>query len=195
MHQEPSLQHKSGMPKLKKRNCRNYVWSTEVSSVYLWTANKRRSQATAIYLKQAVTSSTTKTAKDDVDSATVRPQIKYLPGSELSIADALSRSYFQGPRKLYFQTLKLMKFSLLCTFPFHQRNTELTKATADETALQALATVILNEWPKHKEELPSNVHQYRGYIDEISLVDELLLKAQKANCSPEYEKGNARPHP
>ena len=51
-------------------------------------------------------------------------KVKYLPGSELSVADALSRSYLQETTETLIPDLevKSMKFTLLRTFPFHQRS-------------------------------------------------------------------------
>ena len=92
----------------------------------------------------------------------------------------MSRSYLQETTETLVPDLEVNEVQLTAHLSISsEKYTEFKKATTDDTALQALTTVILNGWPKRKDELPSNVCQYWGYRDEISLVDELLFKAQK----------------
>ena len=107
-------------------------------------------------------------------------KVKYLPGSELSLADAMSRSYLQETTETLIPDLEVNEVQLTAHLPISpEKYAEFQKANADDPTMQALSTVVLNGWPGNKEELPGNVHEYWCYRDEISSFDGLLLKAQK----------------
>ena len=107
-------------------------------------------------------------------------KVKYLPGSELSVADALSRSYLQETTETLIPDLEVNEVHLTAHLPISpEKYAEFQKATADDPTMQALRSVVLNGWPGNKEELPGNVREYWCYRDEISSVDGLLFKAQK----------------
>ena len=107
-------------------------------------------------------------------------KVKYLPGSELSVADTLSRSYLQETTETLIPDLEVNEVQLTAHLPISsEKYAEFQKATADDPTMQALSTVVLNGWPGNKEELPGNVREYWCYRDEISSVDGLLFKAQK----------------
>ena len=107
-------------------------------------------------------------------------KVKYLPGSELSVADALDRSYLQETTETLIPDLEVNEVQLTVHLPISpEKYAEFQKATADDPAMQALSTVALNEWPGNKEELPGNVHDYWCHRDEISSVDGVLFKAEK----------------
>ena len=107
-------------------------------------------------------------------------KVKYLPGSELSVADALSRSYLQETTETLIPDLEVNEVQLTAHLPISpEKYAEFQKATADDPTMQALRSVVLNGWPGKKEELPGNVCEYWCYRDEISSVDGLLFKAQK----------------
>ena len=107
-------------------------------------------------------------------------KVKYLPGSELSVADALSRSYPQETTETLIPDLEVNEVHLTAHLPISpEKYAEFQKATADDPTMQALRSVVLNGWPGNEEELPGNVREYWCYRDEISSVDGLLFKAEK----------------
>ena len=107
-------------------------------------------------------------------------KVKYLPGSELSVADALSRAYLEETKESLIPDLEVNEVPLTAHFPISQeRYSEFQQATAADPTLQALSTVVRNGWPCPKPELPLAVREYWSCRDEISEIDELLFKAQK----------------
>ena len=107
-------------------------------------------------------------------------KVKYLPGSELSVADALSRSYLQETTETLIPDLEVNEVQLTAHLPISpEKYAEFQNVTADDPPMKALRMVVRNGWPGNKEELPGNVREYWNYRDEISSVDGLLFKAQK----------------
>ena len=107
-------------------------------------------------------------------------EVKYLPGSELSVVDALSRSYLHESTETLIPDLEVNEIHLTVHFPFSpEKYAEFQNATTDDAAMQELRTVVLNGWPANKAELPRNVHEYWCHRDEIATIDGLLFKAQK----------------
>ena len=107
-------------------------------------------------------------------------KVKYLPGSELPVANALSRSYLQETTETLIPHLEVNEVQLTVHLPISpEKYAGFQKATADDPAMRALITVVLNGWPGNKDELPGNVREYWCYRSEISSVVGLLFKAQK----------------
>ena len=107
-------------------------------------------------------------------------KVKYVPGSELSVADALSRAYLEETNESLIPDLEVNEVQLTAHLPISQeRYSEFKQATAADPTLKALSTVVRHGWPCHKQELPLAVREYWSCRDEISEVDGLLFKAQK----------------
>ena len=78
-------------------------------------------------------------------------KVKYVPGSELSVADALSRAYLEETKESLIPDLEVNEVPLTAHFPISQeRYSEFQQATAADPTLQALSTVVRNGWPFHK---------------------------------------------
>ena len=87
-------------------------------------------------------------------------KVKYLPGSELSVADALSRSYLQETSKILIPDLEVNEVQLTVHLSITpEKYAEFQKDTADDQVMQALSTVVLDGWPGNKEELPGSVRE------------------------------------
>ena len=107
-------------------------------------------------------------------------KVKYVPGSELSVADALSRSYLKESKESLIPNLEVNEVQLTAHLLISQeRYCEFQQATAADPTLQALSTVVRNGWPWHKQELLLAVCEYWSCRDEIPEIDRLLFKAQK----------------
>ena len=107
-------------------------------------------------------------------------KVKYVPGSELSVADALCRAYLEETNESLIPDLEVNEVQLTAHLPISQeRYSEFQQATAADPTLKALSTVVRHGWPCHKQELPLAVREYWSCRDEISEVDGLLFKAQK----------------
>ena len=108
-------------------------------------------------------------------------KIKYIPGVELSVADALSRSYLPETTETLIPDLEVNEVHLTTHLPIspETKYAEYQQATADDPVMQALKSVIQNGWPKNREDVPNTVRQYWDNRDELSSVDGLLFKAQR----------------
>ena len=107
-------------------------------------------------------------------------KVKYVPGSELSVADALNRAYSEESKESVIPDLEVNKVQLTAHLPISQeRYSKSQQATANDPTLQALTTVVRNGWSCHRRELPLAVREYWSCRDEISEIDGLLFKAQK----------------
>ena len=107
-------------------------------------------------------------------------KVKYVPGSELHVADALSRAYLEETKESLIPDLEVNEVQLTAHLPISQeRYSKFQQAAAAEPTLKALCTVVRNGWLCHKQELPLAVREYWSCRDEISEIDGLLFKAQK----------------
>ena len=107
-------------------------------------------------------------------------KVKYAPGSELSVADALSRACLEETQESLVPDLGVNELQLTAHLPISQEiYSEFQKATSDDPTLHALSTVVRNGRPCHKRELPFAVCEYWSGRHEISVIYGLLFKAQK----------------
>ena len=107
-------------------------------------------------------------------------KVKYVPGSEPYVADALSRAYLEETKESFIPDLEVNEVQLTAHLPISQeRYSKFQQATAADPTLKALGTVVRNGWPCHKQELPLAVREDWSCRDEISEIDGLLFKAQK----------------
>ena len=121
--------------------------------------------------------------------------VKYLPGSQMYIADMLSRAYLKADNSQHesipgYQIFQLSQEQLLfqqiadINQLDHMRSSEGTHqqikqfTTADAT-LQSLKNMIMTGWPLAKEEVPVFTREYRNYKEELTVQDGLLYKGMK----------------
>ena len=72
-------------------------------------------------------------------------KVKYLPGSELSVADALSRFYLHESTETHIPDLEVNEIQMTVNFPISpEKYAKFQNATADDAAMQDLSTVVLN---------------------------------------------------
>ena len=107
-------------------------------------------------------------------------KVKYRPGVELSVADALSRSYLPETAETLIPDLEVKEVHLTTHLPFSpEKYVEMQQATAADPVMQALTSIIQHGWPKSKKDVPNALRQYWDSRDELSSVDGLLFKAQR----------------
>ena len=107
-------------------------------------------------------------------------KVKYRPGVELSVADALSRSYLPETAETLIPDLEVNEVHLTTHLPISpEKYVEMQQATAPDPVMQALTPIIQQGWPKSKKDVPHALRQYWDYRDELSSVDGLLFKAQR----------------
>ena len=110
--------------------------------------------------------------------------VTYKPGSQMYIADHLSRAYLAsvGEEDKEFQVFALEIESLnpLDSLTVSsERLAQLQKATEQDTVLQTLKTTVLVGWPEQKSQVPIPIREYWNYRDEISLHNGILFKCQR----------------
>ena len=100
--------------------------------------------------------------------------VRYIPGSHLVLADALSRAYL--PIEAADQP---DEFEINLLSYGHVSETMLQKLTAEtgkDPELQQLHKVVMSGWPRTKDETPVEVRPYWNYRDEISCYEGLMFK-------------------
>ncbi len=115
-----------------------------------------------------------------------RLDVKYVPGSELYIADTLSRAYSDamppGGDEQEVREMEERIHSLHCveSLPVSPERLEMLKqATAADTALCVLTEAIEQGWPKSKKSCPSSIKPYWTIRDELHIAEDLVFKGNK----------------
>lgn len=102
-------------------------------------------------------------------------KIKYVPGRDIPMADALSRV-----NPLKGDHIKGLDISIhemyLHLNASPARIEQIKEETAKDTTLMALCEVITKGWPDRRAECPSHLHDYWNYRDELSMVDGMVIK-------------------
>ena len=110
--------------------------------------------------------------------------IKYRPGKEVLLADALSRlsPRVRGPVKDMDVQVNLVQFS-------SDKMKELRDATNKDCELIALRETIISGWPDTIREVPSALKPYWPYRDELSVEDGLVMKSDRVVVPKSMQKG------
>ena len=94
-------------------------------------------------------------------------QIKYVPGKNVPVADALSRvSYCSGDTVPGLDITiheVLMNLNVSPT-----RVPQIQEETAKDTSLSALSAIIAKGWPEKRSECPAHLHSYWNYREELT---------------------------
>ena len=103
-------------------------------------------------------------------------EIRYKPGSQMYLADTLSRAYLKNearsPVEQEVETIHMMDF-----LPISEPQLrEIQEATQCDPTLQALKKVILDGWSDLKDNLPSELHPYFSFRDELVAQDGIIFK-------------------
>ena len=111
-------------------------------------------------------------------------EIKYKPGKDLHIADALSRDYLQdasGSTEDEFEVHTLETGDV-------SENTykELLHCTKSE--LQELRHLVLHGWPENSQALSNTAKEYWNFRDELYAKDGLLFKAGRIVVPPSMRR-------
>jgi len=88
-------------------------------------------------------------------------KVKYRPGVELLVADALSRSYLPETTETLILDLEVNEVHLTTHLPMSpEKYVELQQATTADPVMQALSSIIKHGWPKSKEDVPNFCRLY-----------------------------------
>ena len=104
-------------------------------------------------------------------------QVKYKKGSQLYIADALSRHYLPNTSVTDDDEFEvhIIESGQVSVNAFKEI---LTETKADEE-LQELHKTVMTGWPNSKDEVKNNILPYWNYRDEITVKDGLLMKLDR----------------
>ena len=112
-------------------------------------------------------------------------QVTYKKGTELYVADTLSRAYQQAdPNDTLEEELEI--HMVLPIAPSKLK--ELQEETQKDPALQWLKQVIINGWPQRKSHLSPSIKSYWDYKEELTIYDDLIFKRNKVVIPPVLRK-------
>jgi hypothetical protein len=117
-------------------------------------------------------------------------EVSYRRGSELYIADTLSRAYLKetGPENVRQHVLTveekmisdLEDIRTIDGIPNKKRRfQELRDATTNDPVIQRLISVIRNGWPDERKKVPAEVKAYYDFKEELVVEDGLVLKGMR----------------
>ncbi|CAG2214759.1 unnamed protein product [Mytilus edulis] len=108
-------------------------------------------------------------------------KVDYKPGKEMYLADHLSRSFLKETKEVLVPDLHVNDIHLISYLPIApEMYAKFQKETANDEHLQELQDVIFDGWPNEKSELLHSLRPYWTYRDELSVIDGLLYKSNKA---------------
>ena len=105
-------------------------------------------------------------------------QIKYVPGKDIPVADALSRI-----SSCYGEAVQGLDVSVhevhLHLNASPTRVSQIREETDKDTTLSALREIIMHGWPEKRSDCPAYLHAYWNYRDELTVADGLILKGTR----------------
>ena len=109
--------------------------------------------------------------------------VKYVLGTKLYIADALSRAY-TAPEIAHSDTeipeMELRIHGLVMSLPMSEmRLTQLKEATKEDETLCRLKATIEKGWPTHRKSAEPSIRQYWGIRDELHVAEHLIFKDER----------------
>ncbi|XP_046856095.1 uncharacterized protein K02A2.6-like [Xenia sp. Carnegie-2017] len=108
--------------------------------------------------------------------------IDYTPGTDIPVADALSRAYLESKPtpEISEEDMNCHVHSALHNLPVSDSKLlEFKLETAKDPTLQELKNIVVNGLPSNKQRIPDAVKPYLTFIDEISEVEGILLRTNR----------------
>ena len=113
--------------------------------------------------------------------------VKYKKGTELHIADTLSRACISRNDD-YVCDSDYSVFSIEALPVSQAKLSELREETRKDMELTILKDTILNGWPENKKQLNPRITHFWNFRDEISHFDGLMLKGEKVIIPKSMQK-------
>ena len=99
--------------------------------------------------------------------------LRYRPGTQIPIADSLSRSPAQDNKHISRDVqINLVQFSA-------ERNADIKRETECDPVLTQLKHVIVSGWPDTRSDLPPNLRPYWSFRDELAIEDGIIMKGSR----------------
>ena len=172
----PYLILKSDMPKLRKMLAVVYG----LKKFHHYTHGRKVNVFTDHKLLVSICQKPLAKAPKQLQNLLLRAQqydfsIKYKPGKEIPLADALLRAPTDKP-----EAEELMIMSNLTRHPIKDRRpSEIRSKTLEDPIMKILAEVIATGWLSDKRLLPDSLKPFFDYRDELTAQDELILRGQR----------------
>ena len=111
--------------------------------------------------------------------------VTYKRGSEMYLADALSRVYpaqsvpLSSPQSEFCHSVKVVDLTEHLSIRIFKTSQTIQEATNKEATLQILKHHILSGWPSDKTKVPMEIRPYVKCHDELSIQDGILFKGSR----------------
>ncbi len=105
-------------------------------------------------------------------------QIKYVPGKDIPVADALSSISSCSGEDIQGLDVSVHEVNLhLNASPM--RVSQIQAETANDATLSAPREIILHGWPEKRSDCPAYLHVFWNYRDELTVANGLILKGTR----------------
>ena len=101
-------------------------------------------------------------------------EIKYIPGKNIPVADALSRAPIPGDE---IEDMDITVHEVVQVSP--AKLDEIREHTEKDPLLTSLKHTIMTGWPETRSQCPSEIHGFWNYRDELSVHDGIILKGTR----------------
>ena len=105
-------------------------------------------------------------------------QIKYVPGKDVPVADALSRISSCHGDDIPGVDITVHE-ALLNVNASPTRVSQIQEETMKDTTLSVLCKIIAEGWPEKRSECPTYLHPYWNYRDELTVSNGMILKGSR----------------
>lgn len=100
---------------------------------------------------------------------------KHVPGKEMHVADALSRSPIAGEESTTCDDVELYVHAVEASFPAsYGKREEIRRATSSDPTLQSAIVYTLTGWPKYDRDVPETLKSLYAHRASLSVTDGLL---------------------
>ena len=111
-------------------------------------------------------------------------KVVYKRGQEMYIADTLSRAYLPVPDHISQNEMEFIRSVEEVDMTKHlavtrERLADFQQNSKDNPALQLLKRTIELGWPERREAVPSEIHAFYSYRDELTVQDEILFRGNR----------------
>ena len=103
----------------------------------------------------------------------------WIPGKEMIFADHLSRNIGSNKSDELTCTGLDLKIQDIYLNASEDRCISLAKETDKDETSVTLKNMVLKGWPEKRDECPQNLKAYWTYRDELSVLDDLVLKGNR----------------